>query len=723
MVMLSIPKHYKKYRTEFQRYGLLLAAPLVLGVVLFFCVRAVTVGQMEQVGEYEVSRFAAHAHSIVHELDMVGDSLLADSTLRRFVSDPNSNTDPFDIVHTIRAHTADSGSVNNVYLIVPGHSRVYGESAYYTYEGLDAILASTIGEGAEALESSDILGWHILNSNYADPYYVAEYPGTNAKLLITLDKIRFIRVLQETNAVVCAMFNDDFNISSLLTAPPATDWRDESAVSELVGQRVKCFYYQQDGYTYMVALSTRTYNAPLYMTLAVFAVYLILVSMFGSIYLFRVSRRRYEEAAAMIDGLPQAVAEDSTYEEIVSAMRQSLERYKEQHANRMRFEKRTLLLQLLTGTRVDISPEFIQDTGLNRAQYGYFVALIHFTDGPGLLPEAEIRSNIDVTSSALRSALCQAAGEYMDIAITHLERNYVAVISVRSDVVTGEDVRYILAEMAQACESGYGCTVTAFVSLCVNAPKELPGAYKSALALYNFSNSIGSEAAILLETDMESNADVLMKGDFIKQLQILSSTLQLGKYDLVPKQVATILKEHISNLGSRYALADDRIATITGVLSEFVISSKLSEEDIFRYVEWLRNARLVTQVQAVIDELCEQLAASSAQDDSSDLVSRACVFITENISNPNLSVPDVSGAMGVSVQHLARLFRRKLDSTVVEQINSTRIERAKQLLLEGGMTVNAIAKEVGYNNNVTFSRNFHRCVGMSPSEFRTVNKK
>lgn len=721
--MLSISKHYKKYRTEFQRYGLLLAVPLMLGVVLFFCVQAVTMEQMEQAGEYEVSRFAAHAHSIVHELDMVGDALLADSTLCRFVSAPGSDIDPFDIVHTIRAHTAGSGSVSNVYLIVPDHSRVYGESAYYTYEGLDAILATTIGEGAEALENPDILGWHILNSNYADPYYVVEYPDTSAKLLITLDKIRFIRVLQETNAEVCAMFNDDFNISSLLTASPAVDWQDENAVSELVGQRVKCFYFQQDGYTYMVALSTRTYNAPLQVMLAVFAAYMLLVSVFDFIYLSWVSRRRYEEAAAMIDGLPQAVAEDSTYEEIVSAMRQSLEQYKEQHTNRVRFEKRNLLLQLLTGTRVDISPEFMQSVGLDRAQYGYFVALVHFTDGPGLLPDADIRSNIDVTSSALRSALCQAAGVYMDIAITHLERNYVAVISVRSDVVTGEDVRYILAEMALACESGYGCTVTAFVSLRVNTPEELPGAYKSAAALYSFSRSIGSEAAILLETDMDSNADVLMKGDFIKQLQILSSTLQLEKYNLVPKQVAAILKEHISELGPRYALADDRIATITGVLSEFVVSSKLSEEDIFRYAERLRKAKSVTQVQAAADELCERLAVSSAQDDSSDLVSRACTFIAENISNPDLSVPDVSGAMGVSVQHLARLFRRKLDSTVVEQINTTRIERAKQLLLEGSMTVNTIAREVGYNNNVTFSRNFHRCVGMSPSEFRTVNKK
>lgn len=158
MDMFSIPKRYKKYRTEFHRYGLLLAAPLVLGIVLFFCVQAVTVGQMEQAGEYEVSRFAAHAHSIVHELDLVGDSLLADTTLRGLVSAPGSEIDPFDIVHAIRAHTADSGSVSNAYLIVPGHSRVYGESAYYTYEGLDAILASTIGEGPEALETPDILG-------------------------------------------------------------------------------------------------------------------------------------------------------------------------------------------------------------------------------------------------------------------------------------------------------------------------------------------------------------------------------------------------------------------------------------------------------------------------------------------------------------------------------------------------------------------------------------
>lgn len=720
--MLSIAKRYKKYRTEFHRYGMLLAAPLVLGLVLFFCVRAVTVRQMEQAGEYEVSRFAAHAHSIVHELDMVGDSLLADSTLRSFVSDPEQDMDPFDIVRTIRAHTAGSGSVSAAYLIVPGHSRVYSERASYTYDGLGAILASTIGQGPEALEDADILGWHILNSNYADPYYVAEYPGTGAKLLITLNKIRFIRVLQETNTVVCAMFNDDFNICSLLTAYPATDWEDESAVSALVDQRVKCFYCQQDGYTYMVALSTRSYNAPLQMMMAVFAVYLVLVSVFGVAYLFRVSRRRYEEAAAMIDGLPQAVAEDPTYEEIVGAMRQSLERYKEQRTSRERFEKRNLLLQLLTGARADVTPELMQGAGLDRAQYGYFVALIHFSDGSGLLPDAEIRSNIDVTSSALRSALCQAAGEYMDIAVTHLEHNYVAVISVRSDVVTGEDARYILTEMALACESGYGCTVNAFVSLRVHGPEELAGAYRSAVALYSFSRSVGSEAAILLETDMDSNTDVLMKGDFIKQLQILSSTLQLEKYDLVPKQVAAILKKHISGLGPQYALADDRIATITGVLSEFAVSSKLPEEEAARYVERLRRARSVKQVQTAADELCRRLEDTARQDGGPDLVSQACAFITKSISNPDLSVPDVSGAMGVSVQHLARLFRQKLGTTVVEQINCTRIERAKRLLLESGMTVNAIAREVGYNNNVTFSRNFHRYVGMSPSEFRTVNK-
>lgn len=78
--------------------------------------------------------------------------------------------------------------------------------------------------------------------------------------------------------------------------------------------------------------------------------------------------------------------------------------------------------------------------------------------------------------------------------------------------------------------------------------------------------------------------------------------------------------------------------------------------------------------------------------------------------------------MGISVQHLSRLFRKKLNITVVEQINTARIDLAKKLILQDGMTVNKVAESVGYSNNVTFTRNFRRYVGMSPSEYREVSK-
>jgi YesN/AraC family two-component response regulator len=62
-----------------------------------------------------------------------------------------------------------------------------------------------------------------------------------------------------------------------------------------------------------------------------------------------------------------------------------------------------------------------------------------------------------------------------------------------------------------------------------------------------------------------------------------------------------------------------------------------------------------------------------------------------------------------------------MDNTIVEYINSHRIEIAKKLLLEQNYTVSKIAEAAGYNNTVTFTRNFKHYVGLSPSEYRSMN--
>jgi two-component system response regulator YesN len=47
-----------------------------------------------------------------------------------------------------------------------------------------------------------------------------------------------------------------------------------------------------------------------------------------------------------------------------------------------------------------------------------------------------------------------------------------------------------------------------------------------------------------------------------------------------------------------------------------------------------------------------------------------------------------------------------------------RMDRAKELLLTGGHSIKEIAHELGYLRQHDFTRAFHKCTGMSPSQWR-----
>lgn len=713
---------YKKYRSEFRRYSLLLVAPLLLGCILLLCVQSVTLQQLDRSGDESVRRFRAEANNIVHELQMVSNSIVSDSALQSIAKADSRPDDPLSVSLTIQRHLAKSTFVSDAYLVSEKQNCIYSRNAYFSYDALSAILDDSTGESVESLSDPNSLGWHILNTNYTAPYYISAFPEGDAILLVTLDKTAFIRTFFNNGTAVCSMFNEDFSISNQLINTPDTDWRSEEDISHLAGERVKCFYVEQDGYTYMTALSRSEYNAPVRIILAVFAVYFVLILFFGCFYLLWVSKKRYNEAMTMIGDLPHPVSNDTSYEELIGAMRSSLEEYKRHYNNNLRFQRRNQLIPFLTGARDSYTDEALEKTGLRKADYGYYVAIIHFSEGIGVAHHSSPKDNIDLTCTILYSALSKAAGEHMDIAVSHLDHNYAAVISIRSSVVTKEDIRFILDETVLAAENEYGCSLRAFAAGPAADPGKIYEAYKSASSLYSFALSAGSDATVLLQSDMESDAGNLLNGDFAKQLQLISATMQLEKYDMVPQLVDSILKEHVAELGTHYALSRSRISAVANLLVEAVASSTIPKEQEAAYIRSLQQTESISTLNDLAAEICAALQNTAEISGNDDIVSRACAFIEKHLSDPNLSVPDVSEAMGVSVQHLSRLFRKKLNITAVEQINTARIDLAKKLILQDGYTVNKVAEAVGYSNNVTFARNFRRYVGMPPSEYREVSK-
>ncbi|QNE41979.1 substrate-binding domain-containing protein (plasmid) [Hymenobacter sp. NBH84] len=96
-------------------------------------------------------------------------------------------------------------------------------------------------------------------------------------------------------------------------------------------------------------------------------------------------------------------------------------------------------------------------------------------------------------------------------------------------------------------------------------------------------------------------------------------------------------------------------------------------------------------------------------------------IIEANLARPELSVEDVAHSMGLSRVQLYRKMKAVLGTGVSEFIQSLRLTKSRQLLLEEGLTIAEVAYQLGFSSPAYFSTSFKGRYQMSPSEFRALH--
>ena len=105
-----------------------------------------------------------------------------------------------------------------------------------------------------------------------------------------------------------------------------------------------------------------------------------------------------------------------------------------------------------------------------------------------------------------------------------------------------------------------------------------------------------------------------------------------------------------------------------------------------------------------------------------DILEKVARYIDSHLEE-NLSVNALAGMVFLSADHLTRSFKKRYGKTVSDYILSKRMQLAKELLKDPGLTITMVAGKVGFGSYSHFTEQFKKCYGMTPREFQKEGRK
>lgn len=102
-------------------------------------------------------------------------------------------------------------------------------------------------------------------------------------------------------------------------------------------------------------------------------------------------------------------------------------------------------------------------------------------------------------------------------------------------------------------------------------------------------------------------------------------------------------------------------------------------------------------------------------------IEKTLIKMESNITN-NLSLKDYADELYLSVDQFSHLFTETVGVPPYKYILSLKMTRAKQLLRQTEHSVSEIAKFIGYQDPLYFSRIFKKHCGVTPMQYRKASK-
>ena len=125
--------------------------------------------------------------------------------------------------------------------------------------------------------------------------------------------------------------------------------------------------------------------------------------------------------------------------------------------------------------------------------------------------------------------------------------------------------------------------------------------------------------------------------------------------------------------------------------------------------------------QNMIDTIIERLQKFSPHQSQDSLSNTALFHMVQYIDahfTEGCSIQQLATEMNMNANYLGRIFKSEIGKPYTTYITELRIEKAKEMLASGNLSIGEIATSLGFNDYFYFLKSFKRVTGMTPKQYR-----
>lgn len=118
--------------------------------------------------------------------------------------------------------------------------------------------------------------------------------------------------------------------------------------------------------------------------------------------------------------------------------------------------------------------------------------------------------------------------------------------------------------------------------------------------------------------------------------------------------------------------------------------------------------------QMLLKRCCEE-----KEDQNTQPIRETRLYIEEHYME-QVTLEEIARHVGLNESYLSSIFKKQVGKSLIDYLTYTRVQHARELLINRNKSVNEIAEEVGFNDAKYFTKRFKKYTGVSPNEYRKL---